>query len=157
MAGSIWSSETFLVSEWFSSFTSLWSVGIKVQFFFGFNFNAVKGVLNKEGGVKAPRMFPLKAGLVRTPSLVWYHTYWHCRSRRNLNRVQRFYRSPAKYIKKKQKKQNTHTPTLFFRPGLLPLPYFSTSSILKCPRALSSLPVPCRQLRPSTKQCNVYS
>lgn len=164
MGGSIWSSERFWCPEWFSSISYLWSVWIKVQFSLSFltllTFCWGEGLLKREGGVlKLQGLFHNKPAVVsinswsgiRTPSLVVCHNiYWHFRCRCNPNGMQCFYRSPAKLKK--------HTPaSLSSWPGLLPLPYFSTSSILKCPLALGSLPVPCRQLRPSTKQCNVYS
>lgn len=148
-----------------SSISYLWSFWIKVQFFsfiFDFAYILMGWRAVKEGGVlKLQGLFHNKPAVVsinswsgiRTPSLVVSHnTYWHFSCRCNPNGMQCFYRSPAKQKKKK------HTPaSLSSRPGLLPLSYFSTSSILKCPLALGSLPVPCRQLRPSTKQCNVYS
>lgn len=149
------------MSKWFSS--SLWSAGVKVQFSLSLTFDGVKRLVERGRGgrvVKAPRIDFMQllwcqdaiAVSLSLDSLSFQkpmQTEWYAALPQEP--------SPKKK-KKKKEKTHMHTPiSLFFRPGLHPLPYFSTSSILKCPLALGSLPVPCRQLRPSTKQCNVYS
>lgn len=158
MAGSIWSGErcqsSSAVSLIFGQFK------LRCSLFSFFFFWSLLTFWWGDGGVregwvtiKAPRTFP-------SVTIDWSGIGSHFRCWCNSNGMQSFYRSPAKQKTTTKKPPNQNKHTLFFvsRAWAPPTSLFlELPLILKCPLALGSLTAPWQQLRPSTKQCNVYS
>lgn len=158
MAGSIWSGERCQSSSAVSLIFGQFKLRCSLCSFFSFDlclhFDGVTGVSERDGWLlKLWGLFHqlpltgLALGLISDAGAIQMVCRASIGAQPNKNQQQ-----------KTPPNQNKHTLFFVSRAWAPPTSLFlELPLILKCPLALGSLTAPWQQLRPSTKQCNVYS